>query len=253
MFSKPSTFLVSAVVLALSLQVNAHCEITPALGTGATPARKDVQRPSAAKPCGNVAISTQALDTATPVVADAQGNMVVTATSFNGGTDGGRQVTLQVDPTGTGKSFQAVTIATNGVANPPGPGSQQITFNMGAIKCTGGTAGNLCLMAFKTNGGFGNCAVGQTGGAAAGAAAAKTAAPAAGAAVGGTAAGGKAGGKKGGAAANTTAGTSAAARQQAAMDKNTQPLIPDTDTVAARSDRRAVGSRAARAYLMALE
>lgn len=84
MFSKTSTFLASTIVLALCLQVNAHCQITPALGVGAKPARSNVQRPSAAKPCGNVAISTQALDAATPVVADAQGNMVVTATSFNG-------------------------------------------------------------------------------------------------------------------------------------------------------------------------
>jgi hypothetical protein len=35
------------------------------------------------------------------------------------GTDGSLQFTAQVDPTGTGKSFQAITVTTNGPNSPP--------------------------------------------------------------------------------------------------------------------------------------
>lgn len=221
MFSKPSTFLVSAVVLALSLQVNAHAIVSPAIGVAGKPARKDVQRPSTTKPCGNAALTS--IDTSTPVVAAADGTMTMNITNFNGGKDGSRQIkSLQIDATGTGKSFTAAAakaIKQNGVAAPKAAGSEQLTVQMPAgTKCTGGNAGNLCLMSFTTDGGFGNCVVAQQGGAApGGAAAANTTAPPAGAA----------GGKQ-------------AAK---AVVKN----------VAVRNDPRAVGSRAARAYLEAQE
>lgn len=79
--------------------------------------------------------------------------------------------------------------------SPTTVGSAQVAVSLPAgTKCTGGTAGNLCLVSFTTAGGFGNCvAVAQ--GAAAGTAAAGTAATGA-AATGTTAAGTAATGAK---------------------------------------------------------
>lgn len=76
------SFLVSAVVLALGLQANAHAGMTPALGVSGTFARSDVQRPSTAKPCGTAALT--AVDTSTPVNAAADGTVAMTITNFNG-------------------------------------------------------------------------------------------------------------------------------------------------------------------------
>ncbi len=46
--------------------------------------------------------------------------------------------------------------------------TQQVTVQLPAgTACTGGTAGNLCLVSFKTAGGFGNCVVVQKAAAAA--------------------------------------------------------------------------------------
>ncbi|KAG6841503.1 hypothetical protein C0991_010361 [Blastosporella zonata] len=91
-----------------------------------------------------------------------------------GTPDGSRQVTLTVDATGVGKTFVAGTVTTNGDLAPTNVGSQQITASLPAgTKCTGGAAGNLCLAAFKTAGGFGNCVVVQQG-SATGSAAAKS-------------------------------------------------------------------------------
>jgi hypothetical protein len=80
MFSK--TFFVSAVILAMGLQVNAHAGVTPALGVKGTITRSDVQRPSTAKPCGSAALTD--IDTSTPVAAAADGTMTMTITNFNG-------------------------------------------------------------------------------------------------------------------------------------------------------------------------
>lgn len=223
------TFFISAVILALGLQVNAHAIVTPALGVKGTATRSDVQRPSTANPCGNTAVSD--IDTSTPVVAAADGTMTMNITNFNGGTDGSRAIkTMQIDTTGTGKSFKAApasAITQNGVAAPSSAGTQQLTVTMPAgTTCKGGKTGNLCLMSFTTDGGFGNCVVGQQGGAA-GAQAGNATAPATGTGV---------------AAGNSTAtGGGSLASGKAAMKK-----------VAARNDPRAVGSRAARAYLEAL-
>jgi len=165
------SFLVSAVVLALGLQVNAHAGVTPALGVTGTFARSNVQRPSTAKPCGNAALT--AIDTSTPVNAAADGTMTMTIKNFDGGKDGSRAIkSLTIDSTGTGKSFKAAAasaVTKNGDAAPPSAGSQQITVKMPAgTKCTGGKSGNLCLMSMTTDGGFGNCVVVKQGGAVAG-------------------------------------------------------------------------------------
>ena len=71
------------LVLALCLQVTAHAAVAPVLGVQGNPKRSDVQRPSAAKPCGNVDIASK-FDSSTPVSADANGSFKVSATSFNG-------------------------------------------------------------------------------------------------------------------------------------------------------------------------
>lgn len=153
------------------MQVNAHAAIVPELGVSGTPVRGDVQRPSKAKPCGNTNVAST-LDSSTPVTAGANGQFTVTVTNFNAGKDGSRQVTATVDPTGAGTSFPGtVGISQNGDLAPTSVGSQQVVASLPAgTTCSGGTAGNLCLVSFTTAGGFGNCVVVQQGGAASGAA-----------------------------------------------------------------------------------
>jgi len=165
MFSKLVS--IAAIVVTLSAQVHAHAAIAPVLGVAGAPVRNDVQRPSAATPCGTTDIATN-IDTSTPVSAAADGSFTVTATNFNAGKDGSRQVTLKVDPTGVGKSFVAGTVSQNGQLAPTNVGSEQIVAALPAgTTCTGGTAKNLCLASFTTAGGFGNCVVVSQGAAAA--------------------------------------------------------------------------------------
>ncbi|QRW19767.1 hypothetical protein RhiXN_01173 [Rhizoctonia solani] len=149
------TFLVLA---ALSTSVLGHAAVAPALGAKGTTA----QRPSNAKPCGNTALS--AIDSSNAVTLNGN-SFTVTATNFNGGRDGSTQFTAQVDPTGKGTGFKAATVTKNGEAAPKGTGNVQITVQMPAgTKCTGGAAGNRCLVSFKSAGGFGNCVVVSSGG-----------------------------------------------------------------------------------------
>jgi len=152
-----------ALFFGLALQVQAHAVINPALGVKGQPTRNNVQRPSTAKPCGTVNIQ-QTLGTTTPVTANAQGLFSTTITNFNAGVDGSRQVTASVDPTGTGKSFVAATVTKNGVLAPTNVGSDNLSVQLPAgTKCTGGTGKNVCLVAFKTAGNFGNCIAVQQG------------------------------------------------------------------------------------------
>jgi len=153
----------SVVVVAFALNVHAHAGVSPALGVSGTFARSDVQRPSAAKPCGTEDVAT-ALATSTPVVAAADGTFTATATNFNAGTDGSRQFAATVDSTATGKNFVAAVVTTNGDASPTNVGSQPIVASIPAgTTCTGGAGKNLCLFSFKSLGGFGNCVAVQQG------------------------------------------------------------------------------------------
>ncbi|KAJ3827757.1 hypothetical protein EV361DRAFT_793455 [Lentinula raphanica] len=172
MFSK--VFVSLSVLLAISAQVSAHAAIAPALGVAGTPVRADVQKPSKASPCGKVDVASN-LDTSTPVQAAADGTFTATATDFNAGADGSRSVTAKVDPTAQGTTFNtAVTVSQNGVAAPKTVGSDQIVAALpSGTTCSGGTAGNLCLVQFVTTAGFGNCVV-VAQGAATGAAAANS-------------------------------------------------------------------------------
>jgi len=224
-------FLVSFVILGLGLQVSAHAGVTPALGVNGQFTRNDVQKPTAAKPCGNTPLTN--IDTSTPVTAAADGTVKMTATGFDSGTDGSREITaVKVDSSGTGQQFKAApanAIITNGDASPTQAGSQAITMQMPAgTTCSGGKSKNLCMVALQTKGGFGNCVVVQQGGAA-GAAGNSTADA--------TSAGGNSTVTPAGGASN---GTASADGSKTGKKKG------------AKRDRRAIGSRAARAYLEAI-
>ncbi|KAJ7811527.1 hypothetical protein B0H14DRAFT_2378287, partial [Mycena olivaceomarginata] len=149
---------------------------SPALGVKGAPARSDVQRPSTAKPCGNIdPATTLDTSTATPVAAD--GSVTLDVTNFNAGADGSTSVAVSVDATGKGTSFVAGTVTTNGNPAPKAVETDKVTFTLPAgTKCTGGAAGNLCLVSVKTTAGFGACTVVSQGAAAAAAAPAAAAA-----------------------------------------------------------------------------
>ncbi|KAI0077357.1 hypothetical protein K474DRAFT_1674898 [Panus rudis PR-1116 ss-1] len=216
MFSK--FFISAALVLGLTLQVSAHAIITPALGVTGQAARSDVTRPSKANPCGGGVNVASVVGQSTPVSLNADGTFAVNVTNFNGGKDGSRQVTVKVDTTGTGKSFNtAATVTQNGDAAPSNVGSQEVTVQMPAGTTCDGTG---CLAAFTTAGGFGNCVLVQSG--AAGAAGNSTT--------------GANNAATGAAAAAATTGNG---RGRGRKAKNAQR---------ADIDIRAVGTRAARAY-----
>jgi len=246
MFTK--AFAIGALVLASCLEVNAHAAVSPVLGLAAAPARSDVKRPNARAPCGrNVDIAT-AIAASTPVQAAADGTFTMTVTNFNKFIDGSRKMTGTLDTTATGDSFTgAVTMVQNGQVAPPQLGSEQIVASLPAgTTCTGGAAGDQCLVSFKSASGFGNCVVVQQAGAA-GAAAASTAAVAAGAAAAtGTAATDATGAADTGAAA--AAAPAKAAASKAGAGAGGLAKLKDLfgrDNIG--------GTRAARAFLEALE
>ena len=80
-FSK-NVVAVAALLLSVSLQAHAHAAITPMLGVKGNAARGDVQRPSTAKPCGNINIA-QTLDTTTALPLNADGTFTTTIKNFN--------------------------------------------------------------------------------------------------------------------------------------------------------------------------
>lgn len=83
MFAKAWTSIV--VLLAVSLEVQAHAAIAPVLGKGsAAPVRNDVTRPSKAAPCGAGVNVASALGQSTPIQAAADGTVTATITNFNG-------------------------------------------------------------------------------------------------------------------------------------------------------------------------
>ncbi|KAF8210892.1 hypothetical protein K438DRAFT_1569416 [Mycena galopus ATCC 62051] len=148
--------------LALALHASAHAMPSPALGVTGAPARADVQRPSTSQPCGTIPIAAN-LDNSTTIATEANGmTIMMNVTNFNSGADGSRSVSVTVDPTGKGKSanFVKATVSKNGNANPTSDGTDKVTLALPkGTKCTGGTAGNLCLLSVKTTAGFGACVV----------------------------------------------------------------------------------------------
>lgn len=134
-FSK--AILVSAVVIAMSLQVSAHAIILPAVGVDGTAARKDVTRPKDNDPCAGADLSKLAAEKGIPVAADGTANpkiqnfnpcvflisnfiiirVIYGAARKFSKKDGSREVEMQLDITGTGNSFQkAGTVVVNGDA-----------------------------------------------------------------------------------------------------------------------------------------
>ncbi|KAJ6492583.1 hypothetical protein C8R47DRAFT_1013273, partial [Mycena vitilis] len=192
-----SVLACASILFALAAQTSAHAIPSPALGVKGAPARSDVQRPSTAQPCGKIDPATT-LDTSTAIPAAADGTVNLDVVNFNAGADGSTSVSVQIDATGTGKSFVAGTVTTNGNPAPKAVESDKVAFTLPAgTKCTGGAAKNLCLVSVKTTAGFGACTVVSQG------AAAAAAPPAAGAASNTTAAAGTA------AAGTAAAGTAA--------------------------------------------
>jgi len=258
--------LSTVVLMALSARVAAHAGVSPALGVTGTFTKADVQRVVAGSDCGSTNVAAT-IDSSTAVAADpTTGSFSVTGSSFDPGSDGSTSVTALVDTTGTGKSFTGtVDVTTNGNAVQTASTSTQpiVAALPAGTKCTGGAAGNLCLVAFKTTAGFQNCVVvsqGAASNAAAGtaAAAAETAdaagtvvagAPAAsGTAVAGAPATGAKKVKKVKTAAAKAAAKAAKKAAKAAKKAGaaTAPAAAAA-TPAAASSKRAVGSRAARA------
>ncbi|KAJ6618928.1 hypothetical protein B0H10DRAFT_1913187 [Mycena sp. CBHHK59/15] len=186
--------LSTVVLMALSMtaRVSAHGGVSPALGVTGTFTKADVQRVVAGSDCGSTNVAAT-IDSSTAVPADpTTGSFSVTGNSFDPGSDGSLSVTALVDTTGTGKSFTGtVDVTTNGNAVQTASTSTQpiVAALPAGTKCTGGAAGNLCLVAFKTTAGFQNCVVVSQGAASNAAAAAGTAAAAAAGAAGAAAAG----------------------------------------------------------------
>ncbi|KAJ3522772.1 hypothetical protein NM688_g8826 [Phlebia brevispora] len=143
----------------LGLQAYAHAIITPALDVNGTGTRNDVQRPTNTSMCGGVNI-TAALPSSITIPLQAGGIFSANITNFNGGQDGSRQVTAAVDRTATGANFTSATVKQNGDLVPTSVGSQTLIVEMppGTV-CSGSPSENLCLVSFKTAGGFGNCVV----------------------------------------------------------------------------------------------
>jgi len=228
----------ASLFLALAAQTSAHAIPNPALGVKGTPARSDVQRPSTAKPCGNIdPATTLDTSTATPVAAD--GSVTLQVQNFNAGADGSTSVAVSVDATGKGTSFVAGTVTTNGNPAPKAVESDKVVFTLPAgTKCTGGTAGNLCLVSVKTTAGFGACTVVSQGAAAAGA----------GTAAAGTAAAGTAATGAGTAATNGTAAAgTAAAGAAAAGTAATGATGATTGTTATTGKKHKGGKKGAKA------
>lgn len=158
MFSKIWTS--SVLILAICLQVNAHAAVAPAMGVEGDLIRADVQRPSAAHPCGSGVNIASEFDNSTAVAVDKTGSFKVNATCFNGGVDGSLKFTAKVDVTGTGTNFVPMNITTNGDDSPKAAESESLVASLpSGAKCTGGRSGNKCLVQFTSGSGFGNCVV----------------------------------------------------------------------------------------------
>ncbi|KAG9115474.1 hypothetical protein FRC07_007533 [Ceratobasidium sp. 392] len=145
------------VVAALAAHVLGHAVVQPVMGVAGTPKRSDTQRPSTANPCGKTAISKMG---SSQSIAMSGTTFTAKATNFNAKKDGSMLFSAQVDPTGTGKSFKAVTITKNGPAAPAEVGeTANITVDMKGVECKGGPNKDSCMVSFKSASGFGNCVV----------------------------------------------------------------------------------------------
>nr|GAT42574.1 predicted protein [Mycena chlorophos] len=207
-------FSTIAIVLALALNVHAHASPVPMLGVSGIPTRNDVQNPSTGSPCGKINIA-ETINSSASVAMEADGRTAkINVTDYNAGADGSRSVSVLVDPTGTGKHFVAANVTKNGDPAPKTVGSDLVTVVLPAgTECSGGVDGASCLLSVKTTAGFGGCTLitqlESTSGSST-------------------------------TTSSRTATTSAAAKAQASK-------APCNSSKKTKRDRRAVGSRAARA------
>ncbi|KAJ3124144.1 hypothetical protein HK098_001371 [Nowakowskiella sp. JEL0407] len=112
---------------------------------------------------------------------DANGQVQMVIHQING--DGGGPYACDVDPTGTGNSFQAMTVTQNVPGRNGNNRKTQLTDHPvtaqlpAGVKCSGGPNGNMCLVRCKNPalaGPFGSCMAFQQDGAAAGGGAVQT-------------------------------------------------------------------------------
>ncbi|KAG7095959.1 hypothetical protein E1B28_006643 [Marasmius oreades] len=160
MLSLARSFTFIALSLALMVQVNGHSVVSPAMGVTGAPVREDAQR-TGRRPCGRMDVA-QNIDSSQTITPNADGSITMTINNFNPRRDGSREIEkASIDADGTGDFATPVTVTKNGETSPKTrTGSEQITVMMPpGMKCTGGAAGNLCVMSFTTISGFGNCVV----------------------------------------------------------------------------------------------
>jgi len=139
------TLLAAAVAFAPT--VLGHAAIATSANTAKTIVRSDVTRgsttacPAFKGPAGTPAVITN-------------GAVTLTGVNFNGGTDGGLDFKAALSTTGPTGTFKAVTVTTNGPANPPAVTSASLVVQIPAgTDCSKGN----CQLALDSNGGFGNC------------------------------------------------------------------------------------------------
>ncbi|KAI8853782.1 hypothetical protein BC829DRAFT_424636 [Chytridium lagenaria] len=166
------TFTIIALVASLMSTVHSHGVVTQVTGangitatdcTNRNPCQRDTsimaqgRRARGAGPCGR----TLQVGCCFRWSSSVNANGMISLVYHQVNSDGGGPVTAEVDPTGTGTSFQAVTV----MQNVPGrngrnrdtettdhPVMVQVPATM---NCTGGAAGNACIMRIRNPNTFG--------------------------------------------------------------------------------------------------
>lgn len=82
MFFSKSTIATIALLLSVTLQVEAHASIAPMLGLGRKPVRNDSQRPTDNKPCGNFDIANS-FDSTETIAVKSDHTFSALITNFN--------------------------------------------------------------------------------------------------------------------------------------------------------------------------
>jgi len=83
MFLKFAYFSFLFFIFALLPTSYGHAAITPQLGVNGDSKRSDVKQPTGDQPCGNGVNIQGVLDSSTPVLASANGDVKVTVKNFN--------------------------------------------------------------------------------------------------------------------------------------------------------------------------
>jgi len=161
------SLFVSAVVLALGLQVNAEAGFLPALGVSIHAAFtiNDVQRPTSELPCGSVDPTDQAVNTSTPVmIASSTSNITIIGASL-GVANTSLLVSSWAVNGGDGFTEADVSkIIQNGNPNSVFfPNFSQFLVLRLPDNTVCNIDGCFCVLSLSTATGFGNCIVVQVG------------------------------------------------------------------------------------------